>query len=314
MYEVRPEELLVVHDSHPEYVSTAHALSVSTHRASAWLSSIIARMSLPCLAERGEWEKRVVGVSFDGTGYGDDGSIWGGEIFVGSVKEGFERVAHLRSASLPGGDAAAQYPVQAAAGFLGADHGSIVARSGCRAPFYFPERYQNALELIRQECANFCDHFCRASLRRSGRASRIHARDHIRRAGRDVAGTTGPQRRLRQNHTRFPFVGDELDFRPLLQSIIRDRLRGRDVREIARAFQRGVARGTGTLCLDLQDSESRQSSFSSGGVFQNELLLEDLKDLLIARPLDRFGRTTPSRQTMAASAWDRPPSQPLVSD
>ena len=52
------------------------------------------------LAERGEWEKRVLGVSFDGTGYGDDGSIWGGEIFVGSVSEGFERVAHLRSAAL----------------------------------------------------------------------------------------------------------------------------------------------------------------------------------------------------------------------
>ena len=63
-------------------------------------------------------EKQVAGVGFDGTGYGDDGSIWGGEIFVGSIKEGFDRVAHLRSAALPGGDAAARFPVQAAAGFL----------------------------------------------------------------------------------------------------------------------------------------------------------------------------------------------------
>ena len=70
------------------------------------------------LAERGAWDKRVLGISFDGTGYGDDGSIWGGEFFAGSVREGFERVAHLRRASLPGGDAAAQHPVQAAAGFL----------------------------------------------------------------------------------------------------------------------------------------------------------------------------------------------------
>src|SRR5580700_5560069 len=108
MYKVRSEELLVVHDSHPQYVSTAHALTLGTphpvavqhHRAH--IASV--------LAERGEWETRVAGVSFDGTGYGDDGSIWGGEIFVGSVKAGFERVAHLRSASLPGGDAAAQYP------------------------------------------------------------------------------------------------------------------------------------------------------------------------------------------------------------
>ena len=99
MYEVRPEELLVVHDSHPQYVSTAHALalgvpqSLAVQHHRAHIASV--------LAERGEWETHVVGVSFDGTGYGDDGSIWGGEIFVGSVKEGFERVAHLRSASLP---------------------------------------------------------------------------------------------------------------------------------------------------------------------------------------------------------------------
>jgi len=110
MYEVRPEELLVAHDSHPQYASTSHALalgipqSLAVQHHRAHIASV--------LAERGEWEKRVVGVSFDGTGYGDDGSIWGGEIFVGSIKQGFERVGHLRTAALPGGDAAAQYPVR----------------------------------------------------------------------------------------------------------------------------------------------------------------------------------------------------------
>ena len=70
------------------------------------------------LAEKEAWEERVIGVSFDGTGYGDDGSIWGGEFFAGSMTEGFRRVMHLRTAALPGGDAAARYPVQCAAGFL----------------------------------------------------------------------------------------------------------------------------------------------------------------------------------------------------
>ena len=116
MYEVNWADLLVVHDYHPQYVSTMHAaelaspqrLAVQHHRAH--VASV--------LAERGAWRKRVLGVSFDGTGYGDDGTIWGGEMFVGSLECGFERVGHLRSASLPGGDAATQYPVQAAAGFL----------------------------------------------------------------------------------------------------------------------------------------------------------------------------------------------------
>ena len=114
-YRVEPRDLLIVHDAHPEYVSTAYARSLSEtcvavqhHRAH--VASV--------LAERGEWDREVIGVAFDGTGYGDDGTIWGGEIFRGSVAAGFIRIAHLRGALLPGGDAAARFPVQAAAGFL----------------------------------------------------------------------------------------------------------------------------------------------------------------------------------------------------
>src|ERR1700690_3866656 len=116
MYEVNWDELLVAIDGHPQYASTLYASELRVRRTVAVQHHRAHVASV--LAERGEWEKRVLGVSFDGTGYGDDGSIWGGEIFVGSVKEGFERVAHLHTAKLPGGDAAAQYPVQAAAGFL----------------------------------------------------------------------------------------------------------------------------------------------------------------------------------------------------
>ncbi|MGB9286239.1 MAG: carbamoyltransferase HypF, partial [Candidatus Sulfotelmatobacter sp.] len=150
MYEVRSEELLVAYDSHPQYASSSHALAlgipqklpVQHHRAH--VASV--------LAERGEWKKRVIGVSFDGTGYGDDGSIWGGEIFAGSIEEGFDRVGHLRSASLPGGDAAAQYPVQAAAGFLAQIEGlpDLIA-----PPFTFSPRYRQALDLVEKNVRTF---------------------------------------------------------------------------------------------------------------------------------------------------------------
>ena len=97
------------------------------------------------LAEHQEWDRRVIGVSFDGAGWGDDGTIWGGEFFAGSLEEGFDRVMHLRKASLPGGDAAARYPVQCAAGFLSQIHGLPQLTE---APFHFPGHYSRVLQLI----------------------------------------------------------------------------------------------------------------------------------------------------------------------
>ena len=78
----------------------------------------------------------------------------------------------------------------------------------------------------------------------------------------------------------FPFRNGELDFRPLLQVVVRDRLRGRSVAEIARAFQRGFAEGVAEAARSLCSSNALDTIVLSGGVFQNELLLEDLKSLL----------------------------------
>jgi hydrogenase maturation protein HypF len=78
----------------------------------------------------------------------------------------------------------------------------------------------------------------------------------------------------------FPFVGGELDFRPLLEGIVHDRLSGRDEREIARAFQRGIAAGLDDALTVQRDTQSVDTVVLSGGVFQNELLLGDLKTLL----------------------------------
>jgi hydrogenase maturation protein HypF len=230
------------------------------------------------LAEHGDWETHVVGVSCDGTGYGDDGSIWGGEIFVGSVKGGFERVAHLRSASLPGGDAAAQYPVQAASGFL-AQLGMSDLPDVTRAPFYFSDRFGRGLELIRKDVRTFAT----TSVGRlfDTAAALLGFTREITFEGQaaiwlEELARTAP---LTEAYP-FPYDGEELDFRPLLQAVIRDRLCGRNLREIARAFQLGFARG---LC-DALNTICRVRNLSvvvlSGGVFQNELLLEDLKGFL----------------------------------
>jgi hydrogenase maturation protein HypF len=78
----------------------------------------------------------------------------------------------------------------------------------------------------------------------------------------------------------FSFHDDELDFRPLLDGMIRDRLRGRDKSEIGRAFQRGIAEGLRDAVATLCRTHGVDTAVLSGGVFQNELLLNDLSSLL----------------------------------
>ena len=276
MYEVRLEELLVVHDAHPQYFSTSHALTldvtqklaVQHHRAH--IASV--------LAERGEWEKRVVGVSFDGTGYGDDGGIWGGEIFVGSIKDGFDRVAHLRTAALPGGDAAAEYPAQAAAGFLAQldDLPNLTA-----PPFKFPPRYLRAVDLVRKQVRTFPTTSigrlfdAAAALLGFTRAVTFEGQAAM---WLEQLAASSPM----TEPYPFPYIEQELDFRPLLQSMVRDRIRGRSPAEIARAFQRGLARGLRDAVVSLCEGYDLDHVVLSGGVFQNELLLKDVKSLLEA--------------------------------
>jgi hydrogenase maturation protein HypF len=274
MYEVSWDDLLVVHDLHPQYASTLHALglpapeklAVQHHRAH--IASV--------LAEKEAWDERVIGVSFDGTGYGDDGSIWGGEFFAGSMTEGFRRVLHMRTAVLAGGDAAVRYPVQCAAGFLSQIDGLPALT---KPPFHFPRRYLDAWQLIDKQIRTFettsMGRLFDAAAALLGFTREISFEgqaamwlEQLARAG--ATSDTYP----------FPMDGVTLDFRPLLSAVVYDRLRGREPAAIARAFQRGVASGLCDAVKTLCECNGAQTTVLSGGVFQNEMLLHDVKAIL----------------------------------
>jgi hydrogenase maturation protein HypF len=273
MYEVSWDDLLVVHDLHPQYASTVHALSlpsaeklaVQHHRAH--IASV--------LAEKEAWEERVIGVSFDGTGYGDDGSIWGGEFFAGSMVEGFRRAMHLRSAKLAGGDASARYPLQCAAGFVSQFEGPRLTES----PFGFPRRYQDALQLIDKNIRTFettsVGRLFDAAAALLGFTREISFEGQAAMWLEQLARTGAAS-----DAYPFPIDGSTLDFRPLLAAVIQDRHRRRDPAAIARAFQRGVARGLCTAVKVLCESHGTRTTVLSGGVFQNEMLLQDTKAIL----------------------------------
>ena len=104
----------------------------------------------------------------------------------------------------------------------------------------------------------------------------------------------------------FPFAADELDFRPLLAAMIRDRLRGRDRAKLPAHFSAELPRGFATLLQTLCHAHGADTVVLSGGVFQNEMLLERPRRIFWNRKACRFGRITPFPRAMAESVWGKP--------
>jgi hydrogenase maturation protein HypF len=278
MYEVPFEDLLIAHDLHPEYASTAEAQALpGDKRAVQHHEAHIASV----LAEREAWDARVVGIAFDGTGYGRDGTIWGGEVFAGGIREGFTRIAHLREAALPGGDAASRFPPQAAAGFLAQVDRESLPDLG-EPPFEFPLRYRQAAALARAEVRTF-------RTTSMGRLFDTAAAllGFTRELSFEGQAAIWLEHLARPVCTApvypFPFIHGAWDFRPLLGAIVRDCVARRDRAEIARAFHHAVARGVVEALPGFCEAQHPEAIILSGGVFQNMLLLRLIKDLWEAR-------------------------------
>src|ERR1700741_1705983 len=144
LYDTQPE--VVACDLHPDYISSKYA--TSTHRTVERVQHHWAHV-LSCMAEN-ELDPPVLGVSWDGTGYGTDGTIWGGEFLV-PVQDSFQRVAHLRQFRLPGGETAVKEPRRTAVAVLYEIWGQTGLDDGSLAPI--AEFSKTELGLIRQMLA-----------------------------------------------------------------------------------------------------------------------------------------------------------------
>ncbi|MBM3695278.1 MAG: carbamoyltransferase HypF [Actinobacteria bacterium] len=274
MYEARP--VAVVHDLHPDYASTRWAeeavagegrlgglplLAVQHHHAH--LAS--------CLAEHGGG--RALGVTWDGTGYGGDGTVWGGEFLLGDAG-GFERVAHLRPFRLPGGDAAVVEPRRSALAALWEVRGDRVWESGdvaALAAFAAAER----APLSRMLATGF-----RAPATTS--AGRLF--DAVAAlAGLHPRVSFEGQAAMRLEHAVDPAVADAyplplqggpgpmvLDWGPLLDAVLDDVRRGVPTGTVAGRFHNALVEGIAAVAAGVGEPRV----VLTGGCFQNRVLTE----------------------------------------
>ena len=111
LFRVEPE--IVAHDMHPGYFTTTFAERLNVRRVP--VQHHHAHIAA-CMADNKLDNRKLIGLSFDGTGYGTDGAIWGGEVLLASYAD-FERIAHLQYLPLPGGDYATRHPWRIAVGY-----------------------------------------------------------------------------------------------------------------------------------------------------------------------------------------------------
>ena len=286
LFGIEPE--VVAHDLHPEYLSTKHALDLDLE---PWPVQHHHAHIASCLAEHAH-EGTVLGIAFDGLGYGTDGTLWGGEFLVADFDH-FERAAHLRPVALPGGTAAIREPWRMALAWTALASGpDAAARLG---PALDP-RWSEVLALaLRDGQGALAGRTTSAGRLFDAVAALLGLRSRITYEGqaaieletlaRSVPRQAAPSYPADLVEATGPGALDVLDPAPLLATVLSEIDRGTDRAEIAAGFHEGLGRATAALGARLARRRGLDTVALSGGVFQNVRLSDIVEDALVAEGL-----------------------------
>jgi hydrogenase maturation protein HypF len=272
----------VAHDLHPEYLSTKYALDQEGLR-SIGVQHHHAHFAA-CLAEHRERGPAVAAI-YDGTGYGTDATIWGGELLVGDLVD-FERAGHLLPVRLPGGERAIREPWRMACAWLTAAFGEGVAPPDTISCAIESQKWEAVSELVRRGVASPMT----TSMGRlfDAVAALCGVRLEVSYEGQAAAELEALCSLDEQDFYPLEVRRDDgcvvLDPRPTVRAVVADLQRGVDRTRIATRFHNAV--GAATVCASMRLAGERNlgTVVLSGGSFQNRLLLES-----VAATLQRAG-------------------------
>jgi hydrogenase maturation protein HypF len=277
-FRIEPE--IIACDMHPGYLSTQWAKSQISNLKSqicfvqhhhAHIASVMAENGLV-------GGRSVIGVAFDGTGYGTDGAIWGGEFLVADYAS-FRRVAHLKYVPLPGGDAAIRRPYRTALAHLWAAGLGWDDQLPAVAAAPLGER-----AILEQQLKREVSVVPTSSIGRLFDA--VSALAGVRQEINYEAQAAIELEMLVEGSVEdveaypFRFLGEEIDPAPCIGAVVADVRVDIPVGLIAARFHGGLARMIRDVCLHIRGETGLRDVALSGGVFQNVTLLKTVLPLL----------------------------------
>lgn len=276
LFRVKPE--ILAYDLHPDYMATRYALARAEQEdlPAEGVQHHHAHIAA-CMAEHGVPEgKSVIGVSFDGTGYGEDGAIWGGEFLLADYRH-FERPYHLMYIPLLGGEAAVRQPWRLALAWLiqaDLDGDEDIAPIDTVGP--------EAREMLKRMFEIRINAPLTSSMGRlfDAVSSLANVRQEINyeaQAAIELEALVDPDE---EGVYPFALVDKNIDPVPVVREIVDD-LRGSvSVPKIAARFHNGVAHMVDQICRAIRDQSDVKEVALSGGVWQNMVLLSRTVRLL----------------------------------
>ena len=282
VYRVAP--IALVHDLHPGYLSTRWAKEIGSRVQGRGYVQTVGLFAIQhhyahigsVMAEQGLTE-RVIGVAFDGTGYGTDGNLWGGEFLLASI-DGFERLGQFKYVPLPGGEASIREPWRTAVSYLADAAGDQTANR--LAAIGFPDRYGNTsidqvLKLTRST---------ELSPLSSGAGRLFDAVSALigvcdRNTFEGEAAMALEALTMDGIESEYPVVFTRrsgytvLDFRDTISALLEDLLKNEQRTVMATRFHNTIASAIRTMVQDLHQRTGIRDVALSGGTFQNQYLL-----------------------------------------
>jgi hydrogenase maturation protein HypF len=271
LFRFNPE--IVAHDMHPDYLSTSFAKKMKLkteiiQHHHAHIASVMAENNL---------DEDVLGVCFDGTGYGTDGHIWGGEFLLCNLSD-FKRLIHFEYMPLPGGDKAVEKPWMMALSYLYHIFGKDV--------FDFSKDIFRNIDLLDQELV----------IQNIRNKINTPLTSSVGRLFDAVAAITGICRNAsfhaeapmrmesyinpRMNNSYDFEVKDTISFRPAIIGIVEDLKKAKSLQFIITGFHNTVIKAVEEVLIKYRDESGLNKVVFSGGVFQNEYLSSRLEKKL----------------------------------